>query len=596
MKYKQKLFNNLVKKYELELIKKLENLKDKLFFVVLNLDNKKAFFSTAPLSMAVHNLEADMHVVVKDKKSRTLTVLRDVWNTYEDKKARLKTPKIKALNSFISAVNKRTKTRVFKKLFQDPDIFLTAKKDGFHGTIQLKFHYAWHKRYREKELQQTSLVIWKQGYNLKPNEKVGIGFVLVPNKNKLELPLEDYLDSFSIAYVMATQAKKLKTKVNLSAYSDRSSMLANAVRSADLLSTLIGCELDKEVDEEVFKKFKAFSKLLRINRLQTNDATFGIHGKGYAGKFFFGENIGYPTLNKKTRWSSPGQMMLKDRYEAQTPLETRDPKMRYGITETLPIDIFIETCNINYDKIRSRARKIKKILDSCEKIRVIGKEINGYKTDLEVGLIKQDGKRREFIAVDSDLRTKIDSEYFKKTGIKAGCYANFPSGETFVTPEIVRGLFIGDIVINIDQSYVIPEKNPLIIEIKKNKYKIIKGPKNLVQKMKKEKAEARQKIRNYEINQSLPASITKMYRKNFNAIGEFAVNLNPKAKLCNYLIVNEKIARMIHVALGMGFEPDRKTVYHWDIVINSPKQKLDIYGMNRKKKIHWIIKKGKFVV
>jgi len=596
MKYNQKIFNNCVKNYESELIKKIGNIKNKLFFIVLELDNKRAFFSIAPLSMAIHNLEGDIHVVVKDKKSKTIDILRDVWNTYEDKKSRLKTPKVKALTAFISAVNKRTKTKVFKNLFQGPDIILKAKTEGFIGTLNLRFYYQWHKNYRWNELQQTARTIWTQGYSLRPGEKVGLGFVLVPSKTKLELPLEDYLDSFSIAYAMAMQAKKLKTKIGLSSYSDRKSMLANAVRSADLLSTLIGCELEKDIDEEVFKKFKPFSKLLRIDRLETNDATFGIHGKGYGGRFFFGECIGYPTPNKKTRWSSPGQMMLKDRYEAQTPFETRDPKMRYGITETLPIDIFIETCNVNYDKIRARSIKIKKILDSCEKIRVIGKEINGYKTDLEIGLIAPDGKRREFIANDSDLRSKIDLDYLKKSGIKAGCYANFPSGEAFSTPETVKGIFIGDVVINVDQSYVIPENNPIVIEVKKNKFRIINGPKNLIEKMNTERKEAIQKIRNYEMNKSLPSSMIRMYKKNFNGIGEFAINTNPKAKLCNYLIVNEKIARMIHIALGMGFEQDRKTVYHWDIVINSPRQKLDIYGVCKNKKIHWVIKKGKLVI
>ena len=78
-------------------------------------------------------------------------------------------------------------------------------------------------------------------------------------------------------------------------------------------------------------------------------------------------------------------------------------------------------------------------------------------------------------------------------------------------------------------------------------------------------------------------------------IGEFAVNTNPKAKLCDYLIVNEKIAGMIHVALGSGFERDRKSLYHWDIVVNALKQKLDIYGVDKKNKQRWVLKKGKFV-
>lgn len=595
-KYNEKLFYSLVKRYESDISKKIENIKGKLVFAVLDVGNKKAFFSIAPFSMAVHNLGGDMHIIVKDGSNTNLNILKRIWRVYEEKSSGFKTSKVKALNGFINAVNKRTKTNVFKNIFKEPDVILNAKESGFYGTINLKFYYWWHRYYRWKELLQTARTLWIQGYNLRQNEKVGIGFVIIPEKEKLELPLEDYLDSYSIAYAMAIQAKRLKTRISLSASSDRASVLANTVRSVDLLSTLVGCEMDKEVDEEVFNKFKPFSKLLRINKLETNDAALGIHGKGYAGRFFFGESIGYPTLDKKTRWSSPGQMMLKDRYETQTKFETRPPKMRYAMTETLPIDIFIDTCNINYDKIRARSHEIKQILDGCETIRVIGKDIKGYKTDLMIDLIDKEGKRREFIASDSDVRYIVDREYLKKTGIKAGCYANFPSGEVFVTPENASGVFIGDVVISIDQSYIIPEDVPLIIEIKENKYRIIDGHEKLVKKMKRERHELKQKIRNYEANQSLPAAITKMYRKNFNAIGEFAINLNPKAKLCNYLIVNEKIARMIHIALGMGFEPDRKTVYHWDIVINSPRQKLDIYGIDKNKKVHWIIKKGNLAV
>ena len=112
----------------------------------------------------------------------------------------------------------------------------------------------------------------------------------------------------------------------------------------------------------------------------------------------------------------------------------------------------------------------------------------------------------------------------------------------------------------------------------------------------RERKEARQKLNDIEKNKSLTKDVINICKKNFWNIGEFAVNTNPKAKLCNYLIVNEKIARMIHVALGLGFEPDRKTMYHWDIVVNAPRQKLDIYGVTKKKKIHWVLKKGEFVV
>jgi leucyl aminopeptidase (aminopeptidase T) len=474
---------------------------------------------------------------------------------------------------------------------------LISEKEHFHGTIDLKYRYKWHKVHRWGGLLETATRIWKDGYALKKGEKVNVSFVLVPAKKNMELPLEDYLDSYSIALAMGAAAKKFKVKVGLGSCTDRFSQLARSVRTADLMATLRGCELDKEVDEEVFKRFKELSKVLKINRFEFSDAAFGIHGKGYFGKHFFGENIGYPSLNKKTRWSSPGQIMLKDPYSPQTKHETRDPMMRYAITETLPIDIFIETCNINYNKLRKKSDGVRNVFNRCEWIRVVGKQVDGYKTDFKVWLRKKDGERKYFISSDCDVSSKIDQEYFKRTGIKAGSFANFPSGEAFVTPARVEGVMVGDVVINIDQSYVISPNKPVVVSFDRKKgYKIVNAPAKLKKEMKKQLDEGRERIRNYEKNKSLPKEVIDIYKKNFKKVGEFAVNTNPKAKLCDYLIVNEKIARMIHVALGLGFEPDRKTVYHWDIVVNSPRQKLDIYGVDKKNKVHWVIKKGNLIV
>jgi leucyl aminopeptidase (aminopeptidase T) len=594
MKYNPHTFNTEVDYY----IKKLKDkVKDKVTFVILNLKQHKAFYSLAPLSRAIHNLEGDMHVMVIDKESTNLEILKDIWYVYDDwVKKKIKTKKVKALKAFVSAVNKRTKTKTFKEIFKGPDIILKAEEKGFEGTLGLDYKYRWHRKYKWKELLETASKIWKQGYNLKKGEKVGISCVLIPAETHMELPLEDYLDSYSLSLTMAIAAKKFKVNLRIGSSSDRFSLLAKPVRTADLITTLRGCELSKDVDEDVFKKYKTFSKILKIERMDHTQAGFGIHAKGYYGKHFFGDSIGYPSLDKKTRWSSPGQLMLKDRYEPQTALEKRDPLMRYAVTETLPIDIFIETCNLNYNKLRKRSEKIREILNQCEYIRIVGKVIDKHKTDFTVNLISKDKKRRLFTAQDSDVRTIIDKEYYERTKIKAGSYANFPSGETFVTPETVYGMMVGDVVINIDRSYVIPEKTPIIVEFTGNRYKVIKASKKIKKAMVRERNEARQKLSDIEKNQSLTKEVTKIYRKNFWNIGEFAINTNPKAKLCNYLIVNEKIARMIHVALGLGFEPDRKTMYHWDIVVNAPKQKLDIYGVDKKKKIFWVLKKGEFVV
>lgn len=593
MKFNERAFYNAISYYKERLKGKV---KGKTVFVVLDIKNREAYYSIAPLSRAVHDLNGDMYVIVTDDDFSNLRILNDVWRVYHDLQRKINTKKVKALSSFIKAVDKKTNTKVFRELFKKPEIMLHAKKEYFKGTVDLNYHFRWHKKYKTDLLLKTTGRILKQGFNLTNKDSFNIGFVLIPKKEDIELPLEDYLDSYSIALSMGLAAKKLKAKVTLGAVTDRFSMLARPVRTADLFATLKGCYLDRDIDEDVFKKFKVLAKLLKLERLTFQTAGFGIHAKGYFGKHFFGDEIGYPTLNKKTRWSSPGQMMLKDPFSPQTKFETRDPMMRYAITETLPIDTFIETCNINYNTLRKTSDKIRNIFNKCKHIRVVGKTVDNYKTDFIVYLIDEKGKRRDFISSDCDVKNIVDKQYYQDTGIKAGTFANFPSGEAFCTPEKVRGTMVGDVVINIDQSYIIPENNPIVVEFTEKGYKLVKVPTKIKKIMRKVLNESRQKIKNYEKSGSLSKEVIQIYKRNFKSVGEFAVNTNPKAKLSNYLIVNEKIARMIHVALGSGFEPDKKTIYHWDIVVNSPKQKLDVYGVDKKNKVYWVIKKGELVV
>lgn len=590
MKYDEKKFNSSVEGYK----KILENVKSRSFLVVFDISNKKAFFSIAPLSRAIHELNGDMHVVGIDKKSESLEALYDVWKVFKKDKDEKFDSKTNALMEFIEEVDKREKGK-FIGLFEGPDYILEAKEFGFEGDFTLPFKDDWFKGYMSKELDETCGKIWKDVYDLKVKEKVSIGFVLIQKQEMLGHPLEDYLDSYAISWHMMANCKN-NNEISMGSSTQRGSMLDRGETISELKAVLLGCELCKEVDEGIFRKYKTVSELLNLSRIKAADASFFIAGKGYHGKHIFGEVIGYPSLNKKTRWQSPGQMVYKLDFYPQTALDDRDPIGRVGFTETLPISVFIETCNIDWKTMRDRNYKIKEIADKCKLIKVSGERIDGFKTDFEVGLVKKDGVHRWVRTSDTDVREKINSEFLKRTGIKAGTMANLPGGEAFVTPEYVKGTIVGDVVISLDQSYLLSDKEPLVIESDGKEYRIISGPKDIIKKIENKKKEAWEMIHNQERFKSQPQEIIDLKKKNFNMINEFAINTNPNAKLCDYLIVNEKIARMIHVALGSGFEPDRATEYHTDIVINSPRQKMNIYGIDENGKEHWIIKKGEFVV
>ena len=589
MKYNQKAFDSAVDSYK----KAIKDAKGKNFFIIFEIINKEAFYSLAPLSRALHELGADASCVAVSKKSEGLEALKDVWKAFEDLENGIKNDKSAALKDFIEEVDKKAKGE-FVKLFRKPEFILKAGETGFEGDINLPFHAEWFSDYRMDELMQTADILWRDVYNLKKGERVGIGFPLIPTEGSLGHPLEDYLDGYSIIWAMAQSAAKTADPV-MSASTSRSSMLEKGERVSELRATLLGCELEKDIDEEPFIKFKKVSQLLRLDRIRPVDLSFAVSAKGYPGKHLFGELIGYPSPNKKTRWLTPGQMIYKLDFYPQTKDDPRDPQARVAFTETIPIDIFIETNLVDWTDIRNRNQKLKDKMDRCDVIFVKGKSKEKYVTNLEVGLVKKDGTRRWVRRSDTDVREKINKEYLKMTGIRAGCMGNIPGGEAFVTPEYIKGIFVGDVVMHVDQSYPLDDKNPMVVECYGDSYKIVDGPKNIIEKVNKRKKESMKLLLEAEKNKSLPENIIKMKKDNFERVGEFAINTNPKAKLCEYLIVNEKIAKMMHIALGSGYEPDRSTEYHMDIVFNAPRQKLDVYGTDKNGKEHWILKDGEFV-
>ncbi len=588
MRYNLNQLKKAVESYK----KALKGIDSKTILIVLDIKQKEAFYSLAPLSRAIHELGGDMNVQAVNGKSDSLDLLNDIWDTYINLKQEIKTEQTEALSEFIQLADKKCNNMV-GKIFEPPDIYLKASARGFEGSYSLPYKLSWLKEYRKKALLETAQIIWKQVFNLKKKEKVSIGFDLLRKESDSGLPVEDYLDSFQISYAMMSAVQD--QILGMGSSTPRKSQLDAPENISELKATLLGCEMCKNTDEPIFEKFRKLSSLLKIDRLKVASAVFSIHGKGYSGKHYFGECIGYPSEDKKIRWLSPGQMIYKLDYYPQTAHDPRLPKARIGFTETLPIDVFIRTSNIDWLKMQKRNKKIIEIGNKCEYIEVKGKKFDGYRTELKVGLVSDKGKRRKFRGSDVETRNLVNPAYLK-LGIKAGTMANIPGGEAFVTPEYIKGQFIGDVVISIDQSYLLSAKKPIVVQCMRNKYKIVRGPKEILDKFEEKKSESWHKLLKHEKNKALPQDIIDINKRNFENIGEFAINTNPNAELCRYLIVNEKIANMIHIALGSGFEPDRATYYHTDIVIDSPRQELDIYGVDKDGKKYWVHKKGRFVI
>ncbi len=602
MKYSQSGFNQDVSYFK-KLLSNKEIGNDLL--VIFDLSDSKAFFSIAPLSLAAHSLKKE--IAVFDSKKTMIDVLREFWKIKKETEIGMETERVKSFLAFLMITNQLTKNE-FGKVISPPKTILIAKKGRWNllstneflnkqsGKFFSQARCAWFKKYRWQELTKTTDVLWNQLYNIKKTETVSCGFDLLHTKEIMTKPLEDYLDSYLIAYAMAQSAQKHCKSVGIGSSTAKKELMAFPEKISELSATITGCELEKDINEPVFMAFKKLSTHIGANKLKPADAVFSIKGEGYGGKHIFGQTIGYPTKNKKSRWQGPSQITYKLPWHPQTKDEIRMPRTRVAFTDTIPIDIFIETNNIDWFMLEARNRKIMGIIDKSDSIRVIGEKTKHGQSDFTVFIKDKNGKRRTPFSSGIDVRSKIDKDYLKETGIYAGTYANIPGGEAFMTPEYIDGTFIGDVVIATDSgSHLIPKNAPLVIKCDKNGYKILSGDKKIVKTIIKERNDSLKQLNMMQKNGAVPKDVAELKKKNFMKLGEFAINTNPKARLCDYLIVNEKIANMIHIALGMGFDADRSSTYHYDIVINAKQQKFDIYGQKDGKKI-WILKKGHFVV
>src|SRR3989344_6849251 len=202
MRYNISKFNSAVSGYRKELG---NSVKGKNILVHFKIPDESAFYSLAPLSRAVHELGGNLNVSLTTGKNMRVEVLKGVWNVYENYKNGANDGKVKAMMEFVNAVNKKAGSKEFVRIFRPPEIVLVAGKNFFcdeNGSIELKYRAEWFRKYRWKDLLQTSKAIWKNSYALKKNEIASIGFELIPAKRHLDSPLQDYLDNFAIAYAM----------------------------------------------------------------------------------------------------------------------------------------------------------------------------------------------------------------------------------------------------------------------------------------------------------------------------------------------------------------------------------------------------------
>ena len=103
MRYDLKTFDSCVEYYR----KSLESFKKKNVFVMFKNTDKRAFYSMAPLSRALHELGCEISATGYGKEREGLDALFDVWQSYADLKEGIVNEKTTALKRFIEETKKK---------------------------------------------------------------------------------------------------------------------------------------------------------------------------------------------------------------------------------------------------------------------------------------------------------------------------------------------------------------------------------------------------------------------------------------------------------------------------------------------------------
>jgi leucyl aminopeptidase (aminopeptidase T) len=187
-------------------------------------------------------------------------------------------------------------------------------------------------------------------------------------------------------------------------------------------------------------------------------------------------------------------------------------------------DMINRCCDIDYDELKSDSRKLHRILEAADIVRV--------KTELGTDIEFTVGKNKWF----GDNGGSFDFP---------GAFGNLPEGEVSFAPFNCSGQYV------VDVSF--PElgilKSPITFKVKNGFVYEIAG----------EKSE--------KIISRLEAAGPKAYK-----IAELGIGLNPKAKVIGLILEDEKVLGTVHIALGnnMSYGQDNDVPLHLDGVISKP--------------------------
>jgi aminopeptidase len=211
-------------------------------------------------------------------------------------------------------------------------------------------------------------------------------------------------------------------------------------------------------------------------------------------------------------------------------------------------DLFSRTVPVDYRRMKTECAAVARVFDWADSVAVT----NPKGTDISFSI-----RGRKGMKDDGDFTLP-------------GSGGNLPAGEGFVSPVVgtAEGVIVFDGSIAVYNG-VIVIKEPITVRVREGFVTEISGGTE-ADELRETIEKAREKAVALEKEGKIPEGSGEMYARNAGNIGELGVGLNPAAEIVGNMLVDEKVYRTCHIAIGSNYDEDAKALIHLDGLITAP--------------------------
>ncbi len=210
--------------------------------------------------------------------------------------------------------------------------------------------------------------------------------------------------------------------------------------------------------------------------------------------------------------------------------------------------LFAETVPVDYNRMKEECEAVAAIFDGGESVRVT----NPKGTNISFSI-----RGRKGMKDDGDFTTP-------------GNGGNLPAGETFISPVVgsAEGIIVFDGSMSVYDGVIIIEE-PIKVSVQEGYVTKVEGGKE-AEELRETLERGRAKAFDFEKEGKILPGKGEELARNAGNIGELGIGLNPAAEIAGNMLVDEKVYRTCHIALGSNYDEDAKALIHLDGLITEP--------------------------